>query len=206
MKKVLFVAFMVMAFMALASMAAFACGGDKAEKASAKSASACSASKTTDAKMASSKTTGEKAACTKAEMAACLSADKLAKYGAEACNPENIANCVKHAQAKHDELCGEKAANHHLVSMSVKGMTCTGCENSIKTALMSVEGVTNVVEVCYKAGFAVVCTDKEDFKGESLVKMVSSKGYESEIIPAVAKTTETTEKAECAAHKKDGAN
>lgn len=209
MKKVLFVAFMVMAFMAIASMAAFACGGDKAEKASAKSASACSASKTTDAKlasskaaccasktnatMASSKTVGDKAACA-----------SLANADGKTCT---VAMCIKQAEAKHAELCGDNAASHHLVAMSIKGMTCGGCESTVRTALMNVEGVTNVIDVCYKAGYAVVCTNKADFKNDVLVKTVAAKGYESEIIPAVAvTTTETTEKSDCAAHKKEGSN
>ena len=220
MKKVLFVAFMVMAFMAMASMAAFACGGDKAEKASAKTASACSADKTTEAKLASSKTTGDKAACTAAEKAACASkASMVNAEGKAACaskaslaNAEGksctIAMCVEKSAAAHAELCGEKAATHHLTAMSIKGMTCGGCEGSVKTALMAVEGVTNVVEVCHKAGFAVVCTDKADFNNEVLVKTVTAKGYESEIIPAVAVTTtdSKSEKAECSAKKTEGSN
>lgn len=202
MKKVLFVAFMVMAFMALASMAAFAC--DKTDKANAKTASACSASKTTDAKMASSKTTGDKASCTAEEKAACAAKASLAKAHGQECT---IAQCLEECKVKHAELCGENVANHHLVAMSVKGMTCGGCESNIKTALIDVEGVTNVIEVCYKSGFAVVCTDKADFNNETLVKTVSSKGYESEIIPAVSvTTTETSEKKECSAHKKEGSN
>lgn len=218
MKKVLFAAFMVMALVALGSMAAFACGEHKASttadasKVDAKQASAtttkaagCCPSKssasTINATMASSKTTtANGAACTVADKAACE-----AKLAAGQCT---IEDCLKASQIKHAEACGEAAATHQLTAMSIKGMTCGGCETSVKTALMAVEGVTNVIDVCHKAGFAVVCTAKDSkLSNESFIKAVSAKGFESQIIPAVSVTTtntNTTEKAECSAHKKDG--
>ncbi|HEX2897317.1 MAG TPA: cation transporter [candidate division Zixibacteria bacterium] len=223
MKKVLFVAFMVMAFVALGSMAAFACGEHKASttadasKVDAKQASAtttkaagCCASKasttsasttTTNATMASSKTTtANGAACTVADKAACE-----AKLAAGQCT---IEDCLKACQAKFNETLGADAANYHLVAMSIKGMTCGGCETSVKTALMAVEGVNSVIDVCHKAGFAVVSVKNDaKFENLSVVKAVSAKGFESEIIPAVSVTTtntNTTDKAECSAHKKDG--
>ncbi len=244
MKKVLFVAFMVMAFVALGSLAIFAggkeCTADKATDAKAASATttkACCASKAgatsasatkADATLASSKTTStgaectpaEKAACaaralktgvacTPAEMAACLAKTSATSTAAhkESCSPATIGNCVKEANAKHAEICGAEAANHRLTSMSIKGMTCAGCESSVKTALMAVEGVHNVIEVCSKAGFAVVCTAKDSkLSNESMIKAVSAKGFESEIIPAVSvTTTNEADKAAVKIEKKDGA-
>lgn len=218
MKKVLFVAFMVMAFVALGSMAAFACGEHKASttadayKVDAKQASStttkaagCCASKSattaTNATMASSKTTtANGAACTVADKAACE-----AKLAAGQCT---IEDCLKACQTKFNETHGADAANFHLVAMSIKGMTCGGCETSVKTALMAVEGVNSVIDVCHKAGFAVVSVKNDaKFENTSVVKAVSAKGFESEIIPAVAvttTTTNTTEKAACT-DKKDGA-
>lgn len=229
MKKVLFVAFMVMAFVALGSLAAFACGehSTTAKKAdastiSAKQASAttttaagCCASKastanatTTNATLASSKTTTNGATCSVADKAACL-AKGTSLTTAMVCSPENIAACIKFCEAKHAEICGLEASKaHHLTSMSIKGMTCPDCEGKVRTALMAVEGVNNVLDVCSKAGFAVVCVkDGAKLNNESMIKAVSSKGFQSEIIPAVSVTTtitNTTEKAECSAHKKDG--
>ncbi len=225
MKKVLFATFMVLAFVALGSLAVFACDDHAkaktadASKVDAKQASAtttkaagCCASKasttsasttTTNATMASSKTTtANGAACTVADKAACA-----AKMTAAGCSPEQISACLAACEAKHSEICGASFANHKLTSMSIKGMTCGGCETSVKTALMAVEGVNNVLEVCHKAGFAVVCVKNDaKFNNESIIKAVSAKGFESQIIPAVAvttTTTNTTEKAECT-EKKDG--
>ena len=222
MKKVLFVAFMVMAFVALGAYLAFAGGKDcaaaktaDAKQASSTTAKACCAAKSSattasatkvDATLASSKTTGAGASCSIAEKAAC--AAKGASMTAMTCSPANMAACIKYCEAKHAEICGVEAAKHQLTSMSIKGMTCAGCETSVKTALMAVEGVNNVVEVCSKAGFAVVCTAKDSkLSNESMIKAVSAKGYESQIIPAVSVTTTTTgttEKAACTAAKKDG--
>ena len=226
MKKVLFVAFMVMAFVALGSLVAFAGGKEcaAAKAADAKNASAtttkadgCCASKgtstsasktsTIDATMASSKTTGTGAVCTPAEKAACAAANaKLT--GTTTASACTIESCLKECEGKHAEICGADASKHHLTAMSIKGMTCAGCENNVKSALMAVEGVNSVVEVCSKAGFAVVCVkDGAKVNNESMIKAVSSKGFESQIIPAVSvttTTTNTTEKAECEAHKKDG--
>jgi copper chaperone CopZ len=209
-KKVLFVAFMVMAFVALGSMAAFACGEHKATKTAdaskvdAKQVSSTSCgtkASTTNATMASTKTTtANGAACTVADKAACA-----AKLAAGQCT---IEECLKACQAKFTESMGADAANYHLVAMSIKGMTCGGCETSVKTALMAVEGVNSVIDVCHKAGFAVVSVKNDSkFENLSVVKAVSAKGFESEIIPAVAVTVNepaNTEKAECSAHKKDG--
>ena len=212
MKKVLFVAFMVMAFVALGSMAAFACDAHKASKtadaskvdAKQVSSTSCSSTKasTTNATLASSKTTGA-SSCTAAEKAACAAKASLASADGKC----SIDMCLKACETKHAEICGEAASAHFMTAMSIKGMTCGGCESGVKTALMAVEGVNNVVDVCHKAGFAVVCTGKKDFNNESLIKAVTAKGYESEIIPAVAVTTNVpaTEKAECSSEKKDGA-
>ena len=52
---------------------------------------------------------------------------------------------------------------------------------------MNVDGVNKVVEVCQKAGFAVVCTNPEKASNEVLLKAVNDRGFEAKIIPAVAK-------------------
>ena len=226
MRKALFIGFVAMAFLALGAYLAVA-GGQQctaaktadASKIDAKQASAttsqaggCCASKSAtannsavNATMASSKTTGTGATCSVADKAACLAKGASMTAASGTCT---IESCIKACETKHAELCGANAVNHRLASMSIKGMTCAGCESTIRTALMAVEGVNSVVEVCSKAGFAVVCTAKDSkLSNESMIKAVSAKGYESQIIPAVSVTTttnNTTDKAECSAHKKDG--
>lgn len=215
MKKVLFAVFVVMAFMALGAIAAMACDADKASTTGAKTASSCCAGKAstanasaTNATMASSKTTTvtKGAMCDPAHKEACMGMMGATASANATCSPENMAACMKECIAKHDEICG-KDHKCQLMAMSIKGMTCSGCESTVRTALMAVEGVNKVIAVCYQAGFAVVCTTDPNFKSETLTKAVSAKGYESQIIPAVSITTTETTKAECPMHpKKTGTN
>jgi copper chaperone CopZ len=79
-----------------------------------------------------------------------------------------------------------------MTQISIKGMTCGGCENDVTAALTAVPGVIKVVSVSHKDGLAVVCTDKTKCESGSLTKAVSAKGFEAKIMPAVAKTTAAT--------------
>lgn len=202
MRKVLFVAFVVMAFVAMGAFTAFACEGNAACSYSAKTASAtgtysCSASKTT-AKLASSGTnsklisggTYSKSSCSIGSRSASSFKNSTiaAKFAAATCSPENIEACMAYARTSHAETC-KYGSECQLTSMSIKGMTCGACENGVKAAFMNVEGVNKVVEVCQKAGFAVVCTNPEKASNEVLLKAVNDRGFEAKIIPAVATIT-----------------
>lgn len=91
------------------------------------------------------------------------------------------------------ELCGG-LDNCGFTKMSIKGMTCTGCEKSIEAALTDVPGVVKVVKVDHKEGYALVCTQKDKVEQASLTTAVTNKGYEASIVQAVATTAETSEK------------
>lgn len=118
----------------------------------------------TEAKMVS----GDKAHCTATDAAACA-----AKMGMT----------VEECQA----LCA--SGDFTVVEMSVKGMTCTGCENTITAALKELPGVVHVGKVSYEEGMAYVMIDAKKAKTESLVSAVSGKGYKAEVVPAVATTS-----------------
>jgi copper chaperone CopZ len=79
-------------------------------------------------------------------------------------------------------------------TISVKGMTCTSCEKSITAALAEVPGVVEVVKVCHKSAKAVVRVDPEKIKDAELTVAITNKGYQAEVIPAVAKTTDIKSK------------
>ena len=202
MRKVLFVAFVVMAFVAMGAFAAFACEGNAACSYNAKTASAtgaysCSASKTS-AKLASSGTksklisggTYSKSSCSIGNTSASSfkNSTVASKFAATTCSPENMEACMAYAKTKHAEVC-KYGSECQITSMSIKGMTCGACENGVKAAFMNVEGVNKVVEVCQKGGFAVVCTNPEKASNEVLLKAVSAKGFEAKIIPALATIT-----------------
>lgn len=106
--------------------------------------------------------------------------------------------CAKMMASMTPEQCA-KACGYEgkmeMVNMSIKGMTCGGCEGSVTAALEKTPGVVKVVSVNYKDGSALVCIDPAKTKAETLTQTVSNKGYEAQIIPAVATTGATTKAA-----------
>jgi len=136
------------------------------------------------------KKTADKSACTSSDATAkMISADKHCDYSGKdcglTCTPEECA-----AWKASCEKYGDKA---EIRMMSVKGMTCVGCENSITASLEAVPGVLEVAKVSHKTGMAVVIVDKNVAKNDVLATTVVNKGYEAQIIPAVAKSTDNAE-------------
>ncbi|MCH8027581.1 MAG: heavy-metal-associated domain-containing protein [candidate division Zixibacteria bacterium] len=188
MRKVLFVGFTVMAFVAMGAFSAFACESNPACSFSAKTASVksgCSLSQTT-VKFATS-VTSSKSSGSLAGKSACAykNSTTSAKLASATCSPEQIEACLAAVKANHAELCAA-AKDCNYTKMSIKGMTCAGCENTIKAALMNIDGVNKVLGVCYKSGYAVVCANPDKASSEVLLKAVSARGFEAEIIPAIA--------------------
>jgi len=203
MKKATVMMIALFAFVAFAAMPAtsFACGekaektnatqasskscGDKAEKANAKMASDKSCASKTDAKVASSK-----AACaskTDAKMASSKAAC-ASKTDAKMASDKSCASKATADMANADGTCNSK---YELVSMNISGMTCGGCESAIKTTLAKMDGVVSVKKVCYQSGTAMVYVDPAKMKDKSsMTTAVANKGFNAEIIPAVAKTTD----------------
>lgn len=85
------------------------------------------------------------------------------------------------------KLCA--SGDYTVVNMSVKGMTCGGCEGMVTASLEKIPGVIKVGAVNYKEGTAFVMIDPKKVKNETLVTAVSGQGYQVEVIPAVAWTT-----------------
>jgi copper chaperone len=146
---------------------------------------------------ASAKMMGEKGACTAHGDMKMSAAECAAKCAAM--SPEDLAKCVKYdGQAQ-------------MINMSVKGMTCGGCENSVKASLEKIDGVVKVMSISYTDNTAMVVIDPTKTKPEVLTTAIVNKGYTAEVIPAVATTTTTMseahksctpeQKAACAAKK-----
>ena len=64
-----------------------------------------------------------------------------------------------------------------LIDMDVNGMTCTGCENTIKTGLSGLAGVVEV-EASHMDAKTFVMVDTSLTSPEEIAQMISSKGYE----------------------------
>ncbi len=191
MRKVLFVAFVVMAFVAMGAFAAFACEGNDNCSFSAKTASvksSCSLAKTTSKLVSSGASSKYSGSLAGGSACAYKNSKTSAKLASAICSPEQIEACLASVKANHAELCAA-AKDCNYTAMSIKGMTCAGCENSIKAGLMNIDGVNKVLGVCYQGGFAVVCANPDEASNEVLLKAVSARGFEAEIIPAVATVT-----------------
>jgi len=83
------------------------------------------------------------------------------------------------------------------LTLAIKGMTCTGCEQTITEALKSDKGVIKVVSIDYKTGKAVVCYDPAKVEQGKLAALVTNTGYQAEIVPASATLTAVTGKGAC---------
>jgi copper chaperone CopZ len=75
------------------------------------------------------------------------------------------------------------------ICLNIKGMTCTGCEKSVTEALKADKGVIKVISVDYKTGQAVVCYDPTKVESAKLAGLVTTAGYQAEVVPAVATST-----------------
>jgi copper chaperone len=156
----------LLAILSLGITSAFACDKDGANATKA-SATGCTG-------MAKAQMTSDKGACTGhgEKMSAAECAAKCASM-----SPEDMA----------------KACNYdgkvQMIQMSVKGMTCGGCESSIKACLEKIDGVVKVCAVSYKDDFAAVVIDPSKTKSDLLTTAITNKGYTAEVIPAVAAAT-----------------
>lgn len=163
---------------AKAEKASMASTDSKADKTSLVSSKDGCASKT-NASMAS---TGDKAACTSAHGQK-LTAEDCAK----------MMNMTAEECAKACGYTGEMK----LVNMNISGMTCGGCEKSVTTALEKVDGVVKVISVNYSDGSALVCYDPSKVKTDAITTAVANKGYQVEVVPAVATTGTDTKMKVC---------
>ena len=122
---------------------------------------ACGASKTGDTKMGNSNEV-------KATMAGSYSGGQCAAKG----------DVIKTAEKKADEV--ETMSKFATAEFSVKGMTCGGCENQVKTTLMNIDGVDDVAKVCHVSEQAVIKYDPAKINPTDLASAITKLGYKSE--------------------------
>ncbi len=126
---------------------------------------------------------------------------KATKASASKCSAADIAKCTA-AKGISAEECEKfcQSGKFSSVTMSVKGMTCAGCENGLRASLEKVPGVMKVGKVSHTDESAFMFIDPKQVKSETLLKLVTEKGYKAEIIPASATVTKADAKAaSCAA-------
>jgi copper chaperone CopZ len=163
---------------------------------------ACDGDKTTQAKEAAhGKLVSSKTGCTPEEIAKCAAKlgisveeckQRLASgkaHCSRVCTPEEMAKCAEKLGISPEEcqkMCASGDMSH--INMSIRGMTTGGCEEAVTASLQGVPGVVRVHAVSYKSGEATLCISK-DVQEKALLRAVSNKGFQAEIIPAVATLT-----------------
>lgn len=114
-----------------------------------------------------------------------ISADKASGAQCQKMTPEECLKLYGITMEECKKMCADHE-NHGLTKISVKGMTCGGCESQVTSALSKIDGVNKVIKVDYKEGFALVCADPTKVDKKVLTAAVINTGYQAEIIPAVA--------------------
>ena len=72
----------------------------------------------------------------------------------------------------------EAQSNVQKVEFSIEGMTCTGCENHVKSEISKLPGIVEVT-VSYSKNNAVVTFDKTKTTIEAIEKAINSTGYKA---------------------------
>ena len=150
----------------------------------------CSADKTASKSCSSDKATAQKASA----KGTCSSTTNATMASAKTCSPSELEACAKALNMSVEDvkkMCGPEGTMA-IQTISIEGMTCTSCEQSITKAIEGVDGVHKVVSISHKDANAVVCVEKDKACLETLTKTITNKGYKAEIMPAVAKTTTAT--------------
>ena len=90
-----------------------------------------------------------------------------------ACNT-NKKDSSNEKEAAKTEVTPENVV---LIDMDVNGMTCTGCENTIKSGVSELEGVVSV-EASHTDAKTYVKVDTSLTDIDKISETISSKGYE----------------------------
>lgn len=95
--------------------------------------------------------------------------------------------CFSCGNAGNRDASKVEAASLKSVEVSIAGMTCTGCEQTIQTNVMKVEGIRSV-KADFKEGRAIVQYDPGLADTSKIRTAITQKGYSvnsfSEIVAA----------------------
>lgn len=91
-----------------------------------------------------------------------------------------LAGCNNTPEGKNEqtkEKAQVNAENVVLIDIDVNGMTCTGCENTIKNGVSELEGIVSV-EASHLDGKTYVKADTSLVNPEQIKEVIKEKGYE----------------------------
>jgi len=74
------------------------------------------------------------------------------------------------------KTASNEQVKYSTVELNVEGMTCTGCENTIKNSLMKVAGIDSV-NADHTNGRTFIKFDSTSVKVADIQKVIEEKGY-----------------------------
>ena len=87
-------------------------------------------------------------------------------------------SCGRYREQNENAASQEVAANIQKVTLDVQGMTCTGCEYNVESALKQIDGVAKV-KADFASHSAVVEFDPETATVDKMVEAVNKVGYKA---------------------------
>ena len=84
-------------------------------------------------------------------------------------------------EQKNESKTLEVSANDKAVEIHTTGMTCTGCENTIKSKVKKVEGVKDVM-ADFKSNTVKASFDPAKTNPEAIKEAITSAGYKVESV------------------------
>ena len=92
--------------------------------------------------------------------------------------PLFVISCQSAGEQKSEQEVQVAPENIQFVEISVEGMTCTGCENTVEKGVLSLEGVLDV-EASHTAPGAIGKYEKTKANPEDLMAKCEERGYEA---------------------------
>ena len=90
-------------------------------------------------------------------------------------------NKTTNTEQKNESKTLEVSANDKAVEIHTTGMTCTGCENTIKSKVKKVEGVKDVM-ADFKSNTVKASFDPAKTNPEAIKEAITSAGYKVESV------------------------
>ncbi|MFA9371136.1 MAG: cation transporter [Labilibaculum antarcticum] len=92
-----------------------------------------------------------------------------------------LAACQSNTKKVSDDSKAEttQVVESETMELTVTGMTCTGCENTIKNGLQQIDGVLEV-EASHTSGKVNVKVEKNKLKREEIEQQIETIGYHVE--------------------------
>ncbi len=72
-----------------------------------------------------------------------------------------------------------QVVEYETMELTVTGMTCTGCENTIKNSLQQIDGVVEV-EASHTSNKVTIKVEKDKVKREEIAQQIETIGYNVE--------------------------